>query len=76
MPLTPSRGTAQSPTWNAGKDLADSNEQVLGNLPPDGKWGSKVLILPNTLRDGLVVGHVPQSLCFQDTCQEKVGESM
>lgn len=47
-------------TWNAGKDFADSNEQILGDLPPDGEYGCNIIILPNSLCDGLVVVHITQ----------------
>lgn len=46
-------------TCDAGKNLTDPDEQVLGDLPPDRQWCRIVQVLPNQLRHCLVGSDVP-----------------
>ena len=45
-------------TWDAGKNLTDPDEQVLGDLPPDGQRCCIVHVLPDLLGYRLVVMNV------------------
>lgn len=42
-------------TWDAGKNLTDSNEQVLRYLPPDGQWCCVVHVLSDVLGHRLIL---------------------
>lgn len=55
-------------TRDAGKELANANEQVLGDLPPDGQRGGQVAVLADELQHRLVAAHVLQPLSLQDAC--------
>lgn len=54
-------------TWNASKNLADPDEQVLGDLPPDRQWRCVVQVVPNHLRHRLVGSDVLQAFFLQDS---------